>query len=34
MRFKLLKSLALNMRADYAWGRDDSTFTLAVGEAF
>ena len=34
VRFRLLKSLALNMRADYAWGRDDSTFTLSVGEAF
>jgi Omp85 superfamily domain len=34
VRFKILKSLALNMRADYAWGRDDSTFTLSVGEAF
>lgn len=34
VRFRLLKSLDLNMRADYAWGRDDSTFTLSVGEAF
>jgi hypothetical protein len=25
---------ALNLRADFAWGRDDGTFTLAVGEAF
>jgi hypothetical protein len=33
-RFRILKSLPLNMRADYAWGRDDSTFTLSVGEAF
>jgi hypothetical protein len=34
VRFKILKALNLNMRADYAWGRDDGTFTLAVGEAF
>jgi hypothetical protein len=34
IRFRPLKSLALNMRADYARGRDDSTFTLSVGEAF
>jgi len=34
IRFRLLKSLDLNMRADFAWGRDDSTFTLSVGEAF
>jgi hypothetical protein len=34
MRFRLVKALPLNMRADFAWGRDDSTFSLAVGEAF
>ena len=34
VRFKILKALKLNLRADYAWGRDDSTFSLAVGEAF
>jgi hypothetical protein len=34
VRFKLVKALPLNMRADFAWGRDDSTFTLAIGEAF
>jgi hemolysin activation/secretion protein len=33
-RFRLTKALPLNMRADFAWGRDDSTFSLAVGEAF
>jgi hypothetical protein len=33
VRFRLT-SLPLNMRADFAWGRDDSTFSLAVGEAF
>ena len=26
--------LPLNMRADFAWGRDDSTFALSIGEAF
>ncbi|MFL6547774.1 MAG: BamA/TamA family outer membrane protein [Povalibacter sp.] len=34
IRFKLSESLPLNLRADFGWGRDDSTFTLAVGEAF
>ena len=34
VRFRLTKSLPLNMRADFAWGRDDSTFNLAIGEAF
>lgn len=34
VRFRLLKSMDLNMRADFAWGRDDSTFALSVGEAF
>lgn len=34
VRFKLTRELPLNLRADFAWGRDDSTFTLAVGEAF
>lgn len=34
VRFRLTKALPLNLRADFAWGRDDSTFTLAVGEAF
>jgi surface antigen Omp85-like protein len=34
VRFRLTKALPLNMRADFAWGRDDSTFSLAVGEAF
>lgn len=34
IRFRLVKALPLNMRADFAWGRDDSTFTLAIGEAF
>jgi hypothetical protein len=33
-RFRLTKALPLNMRADFAWGRDDSTFSLAVGESF
>jgi hypothetical protein len=34
VRFRLVKALPLNMRADFAWGRDDYTFSLAVGEAF
>ncbi|HEY4370094.1 MAG TPA: BamA/TamA family outer membrane protein [Steroidobacteraceae bacterium] len=34
LRFRLTKALPLNMRADFAWGRDDSTFSLAIGEAF
>jgi hypothetical protein len=34
VRFRLIRALPLNMRADFAWGRDDSTFSLAVGEAF
>lgn len=34
VRFRLAKALPLNMRADFAWGRDDSTFSLAIGEAF
>jgi Omp85 superfamily domain len=34
VRFRLIKALPLNLRADFAWGRDDSTFSLAVGEAF
>lgn len=34
VRFKLTKALPLNLRADFAWGREDSTFSLAVGEAF
>jgi outer membrane protein assembly factor BamA len=34
LRFRLVKSLDLNLRADVAWGRDDHTFTLSVGEAF
>jgi hypothetical protein len=34
VRFRLTKALPLNLRADFAWGRDDSTFSLAVGEAF
>jgi hypothetical protein len=34
VRFRLTQALPLNMRADFAWGRDDSTFSLAVGEAF
>jgi hypothetical protein len=32
--FRLAKALPLNMRADFAWGRDDSTFSLSIGEAF
>jgi hypothetical protein len=34
VRFRLTKALPLNMRADFAWGRDDSTFSLSIGEAF
>jgi hypothetical protein len=34
VRFRLVKALPLNMRADFAWGRDDSTFSLSLGEAF
>lgn len=34
VRLRLSKSLPLNLRADFAWGHDDGTFTLAVGEAF
>lgn len=34
VRLRLIKALPLNMRADFALGRDDSTFSLAVGEAF
>jgi outer membrane protein assembly factor BamA len=34
VRFRLAKALPLNLRADFAWGRDDSTFSLAIGEAF
>jgi hypothetical protein len=34
VRCRLVRALPLNMRADFAWGRDDSTFSLAVGEAF
>jgi Omp85 superfamily domain len=34
IRFRLVKALPLNMRADFAWGRDDSTFALSIGEAF
>jgi hypothetical protein len=34
VRYRLTKALPLNLRADFAWGRDDSTFSLAVGEAF
>ena len=31
VRFRLAKALPLNMRADFAWGRDDSTFALSIG---
>jgi hypothetical protein len=34
VRSRLIRELPLNMRADFGWGRDDSTFTLSVGEAF
>ncbi len=34
LRFRMTQALPLNLRADFGWGRDDSTFTLAVGEAF
>ena len=34
VRFRLTRALPLNMRADFAWGRDDSTFSLSIGEAF
>ncbi len=34
IRFRMVRALPLNLRADFGWGRDDSTFTLAVGEAF
>jgi hypothetical protein len=34
IRFRMIQALPLNLRADFGWGRDDSTFTLAVGEAF
>jgi hypothetical protein len=34
VRFRLVKALPLNMRADFAWGREDYTFSLAVGESF
>lgn len=34
VRFRMMQALPLNLRADFGWGRDDSTFTLAVGEAF
>jgi outer membrane protein assembly factor BamA len=34
IRFRMTQALPLNLRADFGWGRDDSTFTLAVGEAF
>lgn len=34
VRLRLSKALPLNMRADFAWGRDDSTFSLSIGEAF
>ncbi len=34
VRFRLIRELPPNMGADFGWGRDDSTFTLSVGEAF
>lgn len=34
IRLRMLRALPLNLRADFGWGREDSTFTLAVGEAF
>jgi hypothetical protein len=34
LRFRVTDQFRVNVRADVAWGRDDSTFTLTVGEAF
>jgi hypothetical protein len=34
LRYRVTDKFKVNVRADMAWGRDDSTFTLSVGEAF
>jgi hypothetical protein len=34
VRFRVTDQFRVNVRADVAWGRDDHTFTLTVGEAF
>jgi hypothetical protein len=34
LRFKLTKRNHLNLRADYAWGKDSRAFYMSVGEAF
>ncbi|MGA9587929.1 MAG: BamA/TamA family outer membrane protein [Terracidiphilus sp.] len=34
LRFLLSKDYHVNLRSDFAWGRDSHTFTLGVGEAF
>jgi hypothetical protein len=34
LRYRVADKFKVNVRADMAWGRDDSTFTLSVGEAF
>jgi hypothetical protein len=33
-RFRLTKKDTVNFRVDYAWGRDDNSLTISVGEAF
>ena len=34
VRYRVADKFKVNVRADMAWGRDDKTFTLSVGEAF
>jgi len=34
LRFQLTRQYPMHMRADYAWGRDESLFYFGVGEAF
>ena len=34
LRFLLSKDYHVNLRSDFAWGKDGHTFTLGVGEAF
>ena len=34
VRFLLSKNFHVNLRADFAWGKDNLTWSMSVGEAF
>jgi hypothetical protein len=34
LRYQLTKKFPMQLRADYAWGKDGGIFYFSVGEAF